>query len=109
MTSDETKQHYITNLRSVERQIGEHVLALLADPNHIATLTTVIPGVGTDRVASMPLTREELGEVEQLLTKMETGEPTRVPCVGFHCRLKDADEQEEPRDNRWSEEAIGND
>ena len=108
MTSDETKQ-YITNLRSVERQIGEHVIALLADPEHIATLTTVIPGVGTDRVASIPLTREELGEVEQLLVKMESGEPTRVPCVGFHCRLKDADEKEEHRDERWSEEAIGND
>ena len=108
MTSDETKQ-YITNLRSVERQIGEHVLELLADPEHIATLTIVIPGVGTARVASIPLTREELGEVEQLLVKIEAGEPTRVPCVGFHCRLKDADKKEERRDNKWSEEAMGND
>ncbi len=108
MTTEEPK-HYITNLSSVERQIGEHVLSLLSRPDHVATLTTVIPGVGADRVASIPLTREELGEVQQLLEKIESGEPTRVPCVGFHCRIEDRDQQEEERDDRHSEERLGND
>ena len=108
MTSNDPK-HYITNLHSVERQIGEHVLALLAAPEHVATLTTVIPGVGTDRVASIPLTRDELGEVQQILQKVEAGEPTRVPCVGFHCRIDEAVEEEHHRDDRRSEESLGND
>jgi hypothetical protein len=83
---------YTSPLKSAEVQVGEHVIAVLQQPETVAVLTTVLAGAdGSQRIVSVGLDAARLEDVRELLAEAGVDEARRVPCIGFHCFLKDRD------------------
>ena len=85
----DTPQAIVSPLKSMQLQVGEHVVRALQIEHCIAVLTTVIASPdGSQSIISMPLDEGQMSHVQQLLAELEPiGEGDRVPCVGFHCYL----------------------
>lgn len=82
-------KHFITEIKSAEQQVGEHIIEALQDAATVAVLTTVIVAPdGGQRIVSAALDPELMGEVQTLLTRAQHDRQEEVPCVGFHCLLK---------------------
>lgn len=96
---------YVTDLTTIPCQVGEHLLTALRDEETLAVITTIVTGIRSDRVVSMPLTREQLVEVQVILAQVqatpEDDDAPDVPCVGFHCVL--AHRQERDSDGKDDE------
>ena len=72
-------------------QVGQNVLTALDQPNTVAVLSTLVPGIQADRIVSVPLSPQQLGEVRALLHSLVPAEPlaeAEMPCVGFHCDMQ---------------------
>ena len=84
MTDEAPKKtsQYVTRLQTIERQVGEHVLAALEDPEAVAVLTTIAPGLRADRVVSVPLEAQAEPEDEEEDTP-----------IGFHVVLENENTQ----------------
>jgi hypothetical protein len=82
---------FVTDLKTVERQVGEHVIAAMQQPNTVAVLSTVVPGGPTSqRLISVPLPAPLFLQVQQLLEAHENQQGDSdgdVPCIGFQCVL----------------------
>ncbi len=90
--SNQIKQ-FVTQIKSAEHQIGEHILTALQDPETVAVLTAVVVGTdGTQSIVSAALEPEILEQVQRLLRDAEDKRDEEVPCIGFHCLLKRKDE-----------------
>lgn len=75
----------------MSEQVGQNVLTALDQPETVAVLTTLVPGIQADRIVSVPLSPQELGEVQALLHRLVPSEPVEeedMPCVGFHCEMQ---------------------
>jgi hypothetical protein len=60
----------VTALQSINEQIGGHVISALQRPNTAAVLTVVVPGLGPDRIVSVPLEPEHFRAIQGLLSTM---------------------------------------
>ena len=82
-------QALISPLKSIELQVGEHVVHALQLEHTGEGLTTVLAAPdGSQSIISMPLNERQMSLVQQLLAELgPIGEGDRVPCVGFHCYL----------------------
>ena len=81
----------MAHLLPVSEQIGRNVMAALNDPDSVAVLTTVVPGLGADRVVSVGLTPQQMHDVGILLQEIE-GEDEEAAqdeqrCIGFQCQV----------------------
>jgi len=81
----------MAHLMPVSEQIGRNVMAALNDPDSVAVLTTVVPGLGADRVVSVGLTPQQMHDVGILLQEIE-GEDEEAAqdeqrCIGFQCQV----------------------
>lgn len=86
-------RHLVTQIKTAEHQIGEHILAALQDDDIVAVLTAVVAGTdGSQQIVSAALDPDMLTEVQKLLHNAETKRKDETPCVGFHCLLKQKDE-----------------
>ena len=86
--SDQIK-HFVTQIRSAEHQVGEHIINALQDPDTVAVLTTVVVGPeGGQHIVSAALDPETLEEVQKMLLKAEAERSEETPCIGFHCYVK---------------------
>jgi hypothetical protein len=65
--SEQGIKSFVTDLKPIEHQVGEHILTALTQPNTAAILTSLVPGMGKDRVASIPITRQQLLMIQSLL------------------------------------------
>jgi hypothetical protein len=91
--------HFVTPLRPIVHQVGEHVLAALEEEETVAVLTTITGSNQGQQVISIPLTAEHVQQVRGLIEEIhESDEPERVPCVGFHCLLEDEAANEETKE-----------
>ncbi|MCH8822330.1 MAG: hypothetical protein IH984_02365 [Planctomycetes bacterium] len=82
-------KQFITQIRSAEHQVGEHIIAALQDPDTVAVLTTVVIGPkGGQHIVSAGLDPETLEEVQNMLAKAQQERREEIPCVGFHCFVK---------------------
>jgi hypothetical protein len=92
--TDETPRktsQYVTRLQSIERQVGEHVLAALEDPEAVAVLTTIASGLRADRVVSVPLDGNQVADITQILAQAQTEpeeEEDDETTIGFHVILE---------------------
>ncbi len=87
-------KHFVTQLKSAEVQVGEHIIGALQDPSTVAVLTTVVVAPdGGQRIVSAGLDPELLEQVQSLLDKAEDERDEEVPCVGFHCFVKRKDKK----------------
>ena len=52
----------------------------------------IVPGVGSDRVVSVGLTRDQMHEVGIMLNEIEAEDEADDdrPCIGFQCRIDKA-------------------
>jgi hypothetical protein len=85
--------HFVTHLSTIERQVGEHVLAALEDSEAVAVLTTIASGIRADRVVSIPLSREQVADISSVLeqAQIEPEEDDDEPTIGFHVVLETPD------------------
>lgn len=76
---------------SVTEQIGRNVMTALNDADAVAVVTTLVPGIGGDRVVSVGLTNEQMHQVGILLNRIQEEDETDADdaerCIGFQCRL----------------------
>ena len=81
----------MAHLLPVSEQIGRNVMAALEDPDSVAVLTTVVPGVGADRVVSVGLTPQQMHDVGILLQEIEEEDDDSAQdekrCIGFQCQV----------------------
>ena len=80
-----------SSMITMSEQVGQNVLTALDQPETVAVLTTLVPGIQADRIVSVPLSRQQLGEVQALLHSLVPAEPVAeadMPCVGFHCDMQ---------------------
>ncbi len=84
-------KHFVSELKSIEDQVGQHVIAALKHEGTVAVLTAVLPGAGSsgERIASVPLDQELWIQVQELLTTAGEEQAQDVQCIGFHCVLQD--------------------
>ena len=82
----------MSEVMSTAEQIGRNVMEALSDPDAVAVLTTLVPGVGSDRVVSVGLTRDQMHEVGIMLNEIEAEDEADDdrPCIGFQCRIDKA-------------------
>ena len=83
---------FVTELTPISQQVGANILRALQEGGTVAVLSTIVPGVPTDRVVSMPLSNEQLAGVQGILSQIqattEAPKETEDPnCIGFHCHL----------------------
>ncbi len=89
-------KQFVTQLKSAEVQVGEHIITALQDPSTVAVLTTVVLAPdGGQRIVSAGLDPELLEQVQTLLDKAEDQRDEEVPCIGFHCFVKRKDKGKE--------------
>jgi len=81
----------VAQLLPVSEQIGRNVMSALNDPDSVAVLTTVVPGVGADRVVSVGLTPQQMHDVGILLQEIEEEDDDAAQdeqrCIGFQCTV----------------------
>ncbi len=89
-------KHFVTQIRSAEHQVGEHIINALQDSDTVAVLTTVVIGPeGGQHIVSAALDPDMLEEVQKMLAKAEQERDEETPCVGFHCFIKRKPKEEE--------------
>ncbi len=76
----------VTALQSINEQVGGHVIGALQRPNTAAVLSMVVPGIGPDRIISVPLEPQHFRAIQGLLATMtgpgELSEEARR-AIGF--------------------------
>lgn len=96
----------ITPLRTLEQQVGAHVVAALQTENTVAVVTAVVNTPDGQRIVSAALDPVQMANVQQMLGEAAQQRDEEIPCVGFHCFLKPKGQspksntpQKPPRDN----------
>lgn len=85
---------FVTRLTPVEEQVGMHVIAALQHPETVAVLSTVAMGRdGTQQIVSFGLDPQMLRQVQEFLRGATEEKKQRVPCVGFHCHIREDDDE----------------
>ena len=94
MSTDETegpKGPIATEILPISEQVGRNVLHALQAPEAVAVITTMVPGITSDRVVSLGLTAEQMAEVQYLLETIaaedEEAAADEERCIGFQCRI----------------------
>ena len=83
---------FVTTIKNVEQQIGEHVIRALQHADTVAVLTTVVVGPGGQQhIVSAALNEEKTAQVNALLTEAREVYDQEEPCFGFHCLLDPKD------------------
>jgi hypothetical protein len=95
---------FITPLTSIEQQVGSHIVNALQHPGTVAVLSTVAVGQGGQNIVSVGLDAELLGQVEKFLLEAKEDRTQRVPCIGFHCLLKERQAEEAGEDEKGETE-----
>ena len=64
--SDKVKS-FVTEIQPITQQVGGHILSALSQKDTAAVLTSIVPGLGVDRVASIPVSQEQLILIHKIL------------------------------------------
>ena len=80
---------FVTAIKNLEQQVGEHVLRALQHPDTVAVLTTVVAGQGGQQhLVSAAIDPARMVEISRLLQRAQEEREEEVMCVGFHCLVK---------------------
>ena len=97
MSTDETVENsgpIATELLPISEQVGRNVLHALRAPDAVAVITTMVPGITSDRVVSLGLNADQMAEVQYLLESIaaedEEAASDTERCIGFQCRVEKA-------------------
>ena len=85
-------QHFVTEIKSAEAQVGENIIRALSHDDTVAVLTTVVAGPnGEQQVVTAALNPDMMDQVRDVLTTAQEEREPEEPCVGFHCLVKPKD------------------
>ncbi len=77
---------FVSQIKNVELQIGEHVVAALKHADTVAVLTTIVVGPdGSQHIISAALNPQRMAQVNELLYEAEQERDEDEVCFGFHC------------------------
>lgn len=80
---------FVTRIKNIETQIGEHIVGALQHPQTVAVLTTIAVGPdGSQHIVSAALNPIHAAQVNQILQNANQEREEEIPCVGFHCFVK---------------------
>ena len=82
-------QPRITALTPISEQVGTHILDALKEPDCVAILTTIVPGLPSDNIVSVPLSASQMSDVGTILGEVQQAQAPleNEVCIGFHCPL----------------------
>jgi hypothetical protein len=92
----------VTEIQPITQQIGEHILsALQRDDDSIAVLTSIVPGLGVERVVSIPISKHQFQKIQLFLqqSKIEQMEleknntPEEERPIGFELPIVNKDDK----------------
>ena len=80
---------FVSKIKNLDVQIGEHVLAALQHPDTVAVLTTIVVGPGGEQhIVSAALNPQRMSQVNELLEEAQQERVDDEVCFGFHCLVK---------------------
>ena len=80
---------FVSKIKNLDLQIGEHVLAALQHPDTVAVLTTIVIGPdGQQHIVSAALNPQRTSQVNELLAEAQQERVEDEVCFGFHCLVK---------------------
>jgi len=80
---------FVSKIKNLDLQIGEHVLAALQHPDTVAVLTTIVVGPsGEQHIVSASLNPQRMSQVNELLEEAKQERVDDEVCYGFHCLIK---------------------
>lgn len=87
---DQTQlQHFVTEIKTAEQQVGENIIRALEHDDTVAVLTTVVMSPdGRQQVVTAALDPQLMQQVQQVLHRAQQEREREAPCFGFHCFVK---------------------
>ena len=80
---------FVTTIKNVEQQIGEHIIQALEHENTVAVITSVVVGPdGRQHIVSAAVDPTRMAEINQLLQAAVDERIDEEECLGFHCLIK---------------------
>lgn len=80
---------FISKIKNLDVQIGEHVLAALQHPDTVAVLTTIVVGPGGEQhIVTAALNPQRMSQVNEILAEAQQERVEDEVCFGFHCLVK---------------------
>jgi hypothetical protein len=77
---------FVSQIKNVELQIGEHVVSALKHGDTVAVLTTIVVGPdGGQHIVSASLNPQKMAQINELLFEAEQERIEDEVCFGFHC------------------------
>jgi hypothetical protein len=88
-TEDKGPPAYVSSLNSIQEQIGTHIMECLRTDDTVAVISTVMAGVGAgaDRIVSMPVTSEQMAQIDLIINVRGEDEELEHRCIGFQCDI----------------------
>jgi hypothetical protein len=80
---------FVSKIKNLEHQVGEHVVQALQHPDTVAVLTTVVVGPSGDQhIVSAALNPTKMAQINALLQEAIEERVDDEICLGFHCLLQ---------------------
>ncbi len=80
---------FVSKIKNLEQQVGEHVVHALQYPDTVAVLTTIVIGPSGDQhIVSAALSPAKMAQINSLLQEAVAERVDDEICFGFHCLLK---------------------
>lgn len=80
---------FVSKIKNLEQQVGEHVVAALQHEDTVAVITTVVAGPsGEQHIVSAAINPSRMAQINALLVEAEEERQDDEICLGFHCLLK---------------------
>lgn len=88
-------QRFVTAIKSAEQQVGENIIRALSHDDTVAVLTTVVMGPSGQQLVSAALNPKMMMQVQQMLMAARIERKEVEQCMGFHCFIEPADNDED--------------
>lgn len=90
--SESEVKRFISTIKNVEQQVGEHIIQALQHADTVAVITSVVVGPdGRQHIVSAALNPSRAAQVNALLQSAADERQEETMCYGFHCLLKPKD------------------
>ena len=90
--SESEIKRFISTIKNVEQQVGEHIIQALQHADTVAVITSVVVGPdGRQHIVSAALNPSRAAQVNALLQSAVDEREEETMCYGFHCLVKPKD------------------
>jgi hypothetical protein len=80
---------FVSKIKDLDQQVGEHVVAALQHPDTVAVITTIVIGPSGDQhIVSAAIDPSRMAQINALLYAAEQDRQDEEICLGFHCLLR---------------------